>query len=208
MSTIDVVANMIGSYSGAGNVIAYNGYCGVGVSGGAIAAGEPTNVLDIESNTFFDNGQLAIDLSSTLAGDGATANDSDGHANGPNLFQNYPVLSRVRLNTAGKLYVSGALASATTPNQDLRIEVFSNPTGQSQGTHWRGCISLRTDASGRVTFEDQGPFTLPPGDADITLTGTTDFGTSEMSAPAASTASNDIIFANGFDTVAAPGTCN
>ena len=199
----DVVSNSIGgTLPGSGNVIAHSPYCGVIVFNGTVSGGAATNIADIQGNAIYGNGTLAVDLSGSLYGDGATANDSNGHAGGANLYQNYPVLAHTWRTATNKLYVTGAIASSTTPNQAVRVEVFANASGGSQGEHYLGNFGVRTNAGGIVSFKDQGPFTLPAGTSDITLTVTTDNGTSEYSPGQAFTASGDIIFANSVDAEA------
>ena len=52
-----------------------------------------------------------------------------------------------------------------------------------------------------MSFKDQGPFTLPAGAHDISLTVTTDNGTSELAVPQTASASSDVIFANSVDVL-------
>ena len=199
----DVVSNTIGgTQPGAGNVIANSPYCGVIVFNGSKLGSAATNIADIEGNAIFGNGTLAVDLSATLYGDGVTGNDANGHAGGANLYQNSPILAHTWRTAANKLYVTGALASSTTPNQMVRVEVFATGSGGNQGERYLGNFGVVTNGSGMVSFKDQGPFDLPVGPTDIILTVTTDNGTSEYSPGQAFTASSDIIFANSMDSEA------
>lgn len=201
LSTVDSVSNQIGgTTAGSGNVIANNDYCGVLATGGGMSGGLPTNLVRIEANTFRNNGTIGIDLSDVLNGDGVTANDANGHLAGPNLYQNFPIATRVTKATNNTLYVTGTLTSGSTPNASVRIVVFANPPGQSQGSFYLGAIEARTNASGVASFVDEGPFQAVAAAGDITLTATSPNGTSEMSTPLSSTASTDMIFANSFDT--------
>ena len=74
-----------GTVAGAGNIIAFNGGNGVTVGDDATDASTGDAILE---NAIFANTQLGIDLGN----DGVTLNDSSGHT-GPNLFQDFPVLS-------------------------------------------------------------------------------------------------------------------
>ena len=194
LANSDAVHNAV-----SGNVIANNQYCGVLGFGDGISGAVPMNILDIEGNTLFGNGVLGFDLSATLSGDGATANDANGHDSGVNLFQNHPALTNAWNTVGDQLYVTGTLGSPNTPNQTVRVEVFANPTGETQGRYYLGAFGIALDGSGNGSFKDQGPFVLPPVAPDITLTATTDFGSSEMSVASTSATSTDILFANGFD---------
>lgn len=190
----DVVYNAVN-----GNVIANNQYCGVLGEGGGIAGNVPTNVIGVEGNTLFGNGVLGFDLSATLSGDGATANDANGHDSGANLFQNHPALTNAWNTVGDQLYVTGTLSSPNTPNQTVRVEVFANSTGETQGRYFLGAFGIVLDGSGNAPFKDQGPFALPPVAPDITLTATTDYGSSEISVASTSATSTDILFANSLD---------
>jgi hypothetical protein len=201
----DVVNNTIGgSVPGAGNVIANSPYCGVLVFNGSRVANSATNIADIEGNSIHGNGTLGIDLSSSLYGDGVTANDANLHDGGANLYQNYPVLAHTWYTSANQLYVTGTLNSTVTASQSIRVEVFANATGENQGAVYLGQFGVSTNMSGVASFRDQGPFVLPAGAHDITLTVTTDNGTSEMSPGQTSTASSDILYANSYDSEQAP----
>jgi hypothetical protein len=201
VSSVDVVDNQVGGAApGSGNVIANNEYCGVLATGGGLFGGLPTNSIYIESNAFRNNGTIGIDLSAALNGDAATANDTNGHMAGPNLYQNYPVATHVAKAANNRLYVTGSLTSLSTANAPVRIQVFANPPGQTQGSFYLGAIEAKTNASGVATFTNEGPFQAVAAAGDITLTAITQNGTSEMSHPLSSSATTDVIFANSFDT--------
>ena len=139
---------------GAGNIIAFNGIHGVDVRNstrpnqmdGTIEANTIfSNVLNgifidqlsasaphyrITRNSIFSNGSLGIDLGN----DGVTPNDSRSHIDGPNNFQNFPLLTSVMVSSTATT-VSGSLKS--TPNTTFRIEFFANseldPSNHGQG---------------------------------------------------------------------------
>src|SRR5262249_32713509 len=75
-----------GTAPGAGNAIAYTRQ-------GVVVAGVGTLGNAILGNSLFANGGLGIDLGD----DGVTPNDAAGH-NGPNHFQNFPILTQVVAN--------------------------------------------------------------------------------------------------------------
>ncbi|HEX6833079.1 MAG TPA: hypothetical protein VF132_06050, partial [Rudaea sp.] len=194
---LDIAENRIGGTDpGSGNVIANNASCGVLVAGG--------NFATIEGNSQYGNGAIGTDLSLDIAGDGPTENDRNGHLAGANLFQDFPILTNVVTTAGNRLYVSGTLASPNTPNHAaVRIEVFANRAGESQGRHYLGAFDIATDATGNGQFLDQGPFAIPVDAPAVSVTATTENGTSEMSATLTASAFNDRIFANSFDSDAA-----
>src|SRR5262249_4495210 len=133
-----VSGNLIGGMvSGAGNRIAFN------VKGVAIS-GATSNNNAILGNAIFGNSSIGIDLGN----DGVTPNDAAGH-NGPNGFQNVPVLTQVVAST-----VFGNLHS--TPNTQFRIEFFANdafdPSGSGEGQVFLGFVNVVTDANGFAAF--------------------------------------------------------
>lgn len=148
----------------ASNVIRSNGGAGIVVAIGA------SNTF--RANAIDANGALGIDL----AGDGVTPNTPGAHG-GPNLLQNYPVLS----GSAGGT-ITGTLNSAA--NTTFTLEFFSSPTadvsGYGQGAVPLGTINVTTDGSGNVGFS----FALPggTGSGSISATATDSAGnTSEFS---------------------------
>lgn len=190
----DIVSSSIGGPApGSGNIIANNAYCGVLVSG--------TSFVSIEANRQYANGVMGTDLSTSNAGDGPTDNDANGHLSGANLFQDFPVLTDAVGTPGNLLYVSGTLESPNTPNQaSVRIDVFANRAGENQGRDYLGAFYISTDSLGSGKFMNQGPFQVPAGSPDISVTATTEVGTSEMSMTLTATSSSDVIFANGFDS--------
>ena len=137
------------------NVIAGNAGCGVGVAVG-------TTGLAIKGNSIHSNGGLGIDLNR----DGPTRNDiSEGDADtGPNLLQNYPILT-VFFAGNGGTDVHLNLRFKSRPNTTYHIEVFSNeaydPTGFGEGQVWIKSFDLTTPANGRLglgsAFQTAGP---------------------------------------------------
>ena len=172
-----------GIAAGAGNVIAFNTEEGiaVGVDEGDIGVTR-TAIL---GNQIFSNGLLGIDL---LAGGmpGVTPNDAgdaDTATGGPNLLQNFPVITSA-VPAGGNVTIGGSLNS--TPSTTFRLEFFSNaacdPLGFGEGQTFLGATSVTTDAGGNATFSGL-VFTLTAGQSLITSTATDPLGnTSEFSA--------------------------
>ena len=163
-----------GTTAGAGNVIAFNAGNGVtvGINDTDTSAGD-----SILENSIFSNDKLGIDLWD----DGVTLNDSSGHS-GPNLFQDFPVLTSV-LTTGGTTTITGTITGK--PGEAYRIELFSNPaadpSGYGQGQTYLTYAEVTVGASGGATFTVQTPNTVPTGQV-VTATATDPSGdTSEFS---------------------------
>lgn len=141
-----------GTTAGAGNVIAFNG------GNGVLVGSDPAEGFDnpagsgnsIQRNRVFDNGLLGIDLG---ANDGITANDVLDPDPGPNLLQNFPVLTSAAIRPAG-LRIQGSINTAAT--QSVRIEFFASPaadsSGNGEGKKYLGFVVVITDASGDAAF--------------------------------------------------------
>ncbi len=147
-----------GTAVGEGNVIAFN-YLGDGVFGmprGGILLpfddqGRAATGVRILGNSIFGNGGLGI----TLGGGGTPRLNDPGDAdNGPNNFQNFPVLTSARTTPEG-LNVRGTLNSQ--PNAPYRIEFFGNneldATLYGEGRTFLGSIDVTTDANGNASFD-------------------------------------------------------
>ena len=137
------VANTIGGPAGAGNVVAFNGSDGVRIAG-------PTDIGNlIRANRIFSNAGLGIDLGS----DGVTPNDLSDTDTGPNLLQNFPLLSGTVVGTDGTL-ARGTLKSAASST--FQIEFFSSascdPSGSGEGATPLGSAPVTTDADGNASF--------------------------------------------------------
>jgi titin len=118
-----------GTRAGTGNIIANSGADGVLIgsdpnNGFNTPAGTGNAVL---RNSIFANAQLGIDLGPH---DGITLNDSAGH-NGPNNFQNFPVLTQAFVS-GNFLVVVGTLSSAPT-SSTFRLEIFANASADASG---------------------------------------------------------------------------
>ncbi|WP_457652635.1 right-handed parallel beta-helix repeat-containing protein [Rhodocaloribacter sp.] len=102
--------------------------------------------VEITENSIYDNDGLGIELGDD---DGVTPNDSLDVDEGPNGFQNFPVIT-----SASGTTVEGSLDSE--PNQTYRIEFFNNdafdPTGFGEGRTFVGSVEVTTDTDGKATF--------------------------------------------------------
>jgi PKD repeat protein len=144
-----------------GNVIHDNRGAGIQINGGP-PANLPANSYaqsnTVSANSIYANGGLGIDLQPTdpITGNlvmGVTLNDSMGH-DGPNHFQNFPVLTSVTVHAGGSSTVTGTFTEAAEPNTTLRLEFFANhaadPTGYGQGQRYIGSVNVTTDATGNA----------------------------------------------------------
>jgi parallel beta-helix repeat protein len=134
--------NLIGgTVPGTKNVIAGNALRGVFVESGTGNA--------ILGNTISYNGALGIDLAPI----GVTPNDPGDPDVGPNLLQNFPVLSAVALSPTST-EIDGTLNSLASLT--FRVELFASlscdPSGNGQGQRPLGAVDAMTDGGGNVAF--------------------------------------------------------
>jgi parallel beta-helix repeat protein len=137
--------NFIGGLTN-GNTIANNGGDGIAVEDNQ-DEGFPTG-NEFSANSIFSNAGLGIDL----LPDGVTANDDDDQDSGPNLLQNFPVITSV--TPGGSTAIAGTLNS--TPEREFRIEFFDNAacdaSGNGEGATYLGSTDVTTDAGGNASF--------------------------------------------------------
>jgi hypothetical protein len=162
-NTVGVKPDPIGPDHGKANTIAFNGGSGVVVESGTGNA--------MRGNAIFANGGLGIDLGNTGA---PTLNDSKGH-DGPNDYQNFPVLTKVDPDGTVHVKLHGADKAL------YRIEFFSstngNPSLYGDGQTFLTFVDKKTDDHGNLAFA----LKLAPGKL-ITATATDPAGnTSEFS---------------------------
>ena len=171
--------NLIGNATtGAGNLIAFNGFSGIDVFDSTTIGN------DFNANSIYSNSGLGINLvGGSENGFGVTANDLNDPDTGPNQLQNYPVLTSANSSAV----IQGSLNSV--PSKPYRIDFFSTPTadasGFGEGQTWIGAVNVTTDASGNASFNPDFTASLTTGSvvtATATGTGTGAFGTSEFSA--------------------------
>ncbi len=165
-----------------GNLIAYNGYgphsdpVEAGFSGIYMLSGSENT---FRSNRIFGNAILGIELFL----DGVTPNDPGDLDDGPNRFQNYPVIASAT-RSGSSVDLVGNLNSQA--NATYTVEFFANPscgiTGFGQGRYPLGLYTLTTDGNGDAAFSINVGFGVPIG-WFITATATDAAGnTSEFSA--------------------------
>lgn len=171
--------------AGEGNVISNNALAGV-----AVQAGGTVNTVSnsIRGNSIRDNGGLGIDLThSTFSHsppDGVTPNDCNDFDDGPNLRQNFPVLSAPTVNQNGTVTVVGSLRSL--PSREYTIDFYSNsaadPTEYGEGETFIGALTnVRTNGGGVAAFEFTSSVQVS-NTHKITATATDEYGnTSEFS---------------------------
>ena len=130
-----------GTVAGTKNVIALNALRGVFVESGTGNA--------ILGNTISYNGALGIDLAPA----GVTPNDPGDPDVGPNLLQNFPVLTSVVLSPS-VTEIDGTLNSLASLS--YRVELFASlvcdPSGNGQGQRPLGAVDAMTDGGGNVAF--------------------------------------------------------
>ncbi len=126
--------------AGEANVIAFNGLAGVRVGDGVGTA--------IRGNSIHDNALLGIDI----FGDGVTPNDPSDVDAGPNLVQNFPILSSVSGDSTP--VISGTLNS--TPSSTFAVDFYASPacddSGNGEGATFLATIAVTTDGSGDAAF--------------------------------------------------------
>ena len=112
---VGATGTQIGGISaGEGNVIAFNGFPGVGVK-------DASTTASIVGNSIYSNTQLGIDVAYDLV----TANDALDADTGPNDRLNFPVINSVAV--VGVSLVVGF--SLDVPAGSYRVEFFRNPSG-------------------------------------------------------------------------------
>jgi hypothetical protein len=166
----------IGGSPAAANVIAFHTFVGVAIETGS------TRIL-VSQNSIWANA-FGIDLDFDLNNSNRiTPNDPGDPDVGPNLLQNFPILTSA-VSIANGTSLAGGLNSE--PNSTFTIELFANTacnsSGNGEGQTFLGSLSVTTDSVGNASFSSTFPQTLHPGDV-ITATATDAFGdTSEFSA--------------------------
>jgi titin len=135
--------NVIGTTT-SGNTIAYNGNVGV------VVEFDPAFVRNaIRGDNIYLNGGLGIDLGD----DGVTMNDPQDPDEGPNEFQNFPVLASITLS-GGAATIKGTLNS--TPNSTFAVDLFVSQiwdtTTYGEGQKYLGSTTVTTDAAGNGSF--------------------------------------------------------
>jgi hypothetical protein len=153
-----------GTATGAGNIIAFN-------KGDGVLVGDTTQGIvagtgnAIEGNSIYLNQRLGIFLGfdDTSKPPIILVNDSLGHPDFNNRYQNYPVLNTPQL-TPNTSILSGTISSPNTPRTAIRIELFvsSNAVavGRGQGAVFLGFVTVTTNAAGQASFSLTVPTVL------------------------------------------------
>jgi hypothetical protein len=137
--------NLIGGVApGEGNLIAFASF-----GPGVVLYDAPTTNNAIRGNSIFSNGGLGIDFNN----DGVTPNDAGDPDPGPNLLQNFPVLTNA-YGLGAATIVAGRLNSLA--NRSFFIDVYrspaADPSGYGEGQTYAGTVSVTTDGAGNATF--------------------------------------------------------
>jgi parallel beta-helix repeat protein len=134
--------------SGAGNIIADNGYEGVILY--------DTNTVGncLRGNSIYGNGAIGINLvGGSENGYGVTANHVGGAVPGPNDLQNYPVLTAAAVFT-NSMVIAGTINSG--PGRIYLIDIYRNPapdpSGFGQGQTYVGSTIAQMDMQGNGSF--------------------------------------------------------
>ncbi|MDB5301728.1 MAG: Cna domain protein [Phycisphaerales bacterium] len=143
------------------NTISYNDQNGVTVFSGIGNT--------IRKNSSYLNGWWAIDLGD----DRVTMNDASGH-DGPNLYQNFPVIISAVISNSGQITLTGTLDSLA--NGPFTIDFYSSAladsSGYGQGQNWLGSVVVTPDASGHCIFS--ATFAAPAGGQAVVSATATD----------------------------------
>lgn len=145
--------NVVGGEGTAQNVIANNGTDGIRMDLAIIPRyatpqGGPQPLLDIQANSIYANAGLGIDL----GGDGIDLNDNLDPDFGPNLHQNYPILSAAETN--GNTHIEGSLNSTASTGFTLRFYANDecDPSDYGEGQTYLGSKVVNTGPDGNVAF--------------------------------------------------------
>ncbi len=176
------VGSIGGRNPGQGNIIAFSGTHGIGITGTAVG-------WTIVGNSIFGSAKLGLTLGGSC--DNTTAgpapNDAGDADTGPNGRQNFPIIQSVNHlgpETSGT-EVLGKLDS--TPSTQLTLDFYADPACSNfpreflQGRTYLGSAPVTTDGAGHIDFDVVLPIVTEAG-ARITATATDPNGnTSEFS---------------------------
>lgn len=155
------------TYSGSGNVIAFNSYPEGGTANSAGIYVESGTGNSLLRNSIFDNLGLGIDL------DPVGVNPNEPSPGSANNGQPSPIVQSARNNTVtGLLDIRGKI---NTPAGTYHIEFFSNPasdpTSTQSGRNYIGSVNVIVSSTGSASINTSLPVTINPGDL-ITATAT------------------------------------
>ena len=166
-----------GQLSGEGNIIAFNGGSGV-----SLDTNLATPATAIRGNSIHSNASLGIDIFAN--GTLVNVNDDCDPDGGPNLRQNYPVLTSAT-NSATSTRVRGFLNSAV--GSIYKVDWYACPScdmsGNGEGKTWIGWTPVAIDGSTGCQVSFEVPLSMIPAGQFLTATATDPLGnTSEFSA--------------------------
>jgi hypothetical protein len=165
----------IGGSAAAANVIAFHPFAGVAIETGSTR-------IRVSQNSIFANA-FGIDLDFVLNNPNRiTPNDPGDPDVGPNLLQNFPVVTSAMALPSGTA-LAGFLNSE--PDSTFTVELFAstacNASGNGEGQTFLSAAVVTTDSAGNASFAVTSPLSLLPGTV-VTATATDAFGdTSEFS---------------------------
>ena len=154
---------------GEGNIIAFNGQNGIGLSGNPVGN-------RLISNSIYSNNLMGIDLGNNGV---VQVNDNLDPDTGANNFQNYPVLAAANATT-----VTGTFNSSANAQFTLEFFLINAPdaSGFGEGKTPLGFLDVTTDANGNANINFTSPMILPNGQfITSTATNLTTGDTSEFS---------------------------
>ncbi|MBI5933202.1 MAG: hypothetical protein HY867_05805 [Chloroflexi bacterium] len=161
-----------GGAAATSNVIAYNNGKGVAIVGN-------TSRVNMRRNSFYSNSALGIDLGNF----GMTPNDPLDPDNGPNGYQNFPVITSA---ASGTRVI--AVTFRSKAGQPYKLDFYSSPahtcdpSNYGEGKKWIGTANVTTNVNGLWTGTVTASFGFLYGEA-ITATATDGAGrTSEFGA--------------------------
>jgi parallel beta-helix repeat protein len=159
----DSTSNVIGT-----NTIRGNGRAGIAIAGA-------TSRNTISANAISGNGTLGIDLGI----DGVTPNDPGDADSGPNLLQNFPVVTAAATDGTVSATFQGA------PSTTLLLEFFASPaldpSGHGEGARFLGWHLVATNGAGDASVTVTLPNAILPDEwVTATATMSADGNTSEF----------------------------
>lgn len=150
-SNSNTIGGTLQNGNGVGNTVAGNAHNGITIVDpyvGNVGIGF-LSTNEISQNSIYANGGLGIDLGD----DGVTANVPPSQQ-GPNSFEDFPLISMVVAQTNNTL-ITGTVQGPK--NTEIVIEAFDNdrpdPSGYGQGQRFVGSITVTTDATGNAQFQ-------------------------------------------------------
>ncbi|MBI3866960.1 MAG: right-handed parallel beta-helix repeat-containing protein [Verrucomicrobia bacterium] len=194
VAILNAPGNLVGGATNGsqGNTITGNGGPGVAI------VGSPATSNRVSRNSIFANGGLGIDLGL----DGITANIPGDADLGPNLLQNFPIITAVS-NVNGGVGVVGALNSEAnaTYTLDFYVNAQCDPSGNGEGQLHIGSATVKTDGGGTAPFTLLLTSSFTAAKRYVTATATDLSGnTSEFSPCAEVSLETSMLVANANDS--------